>query len=117
MKKLTRLLLILLCLTPAWAHTEVTKLQQAQAYFEKKSYKKCISICDKILDQDPRSADAYFWKGRALEAQKKPLEAANEYQAAILARDNFTEARDGLTRVSSLLGNTPPAEPAGSANQ
>ena len=64
----------------------MSKLELAQSYFEKKSYKKCITVCDKILDREPRMAEAFYWKGRALEAQKKPLEAANEYQAAVRAR-------------------------------
>lgn len=92
---------------PIWAHTAPDQLQLAQQYFDKKAYKKCISLCDKILDKEPRSADAYYWKGRAYEEQKKPLEAANEYQAAILARPDFQAANESLVRVNSLLGKEP----------
>ncbi len=103
MKNLAFILFFAVFLSPAWAHTAVDQLQQAQMFFEKKSYKKVITVCDRILDKDPRSADAYYWKGRALEAQSKPLDAANEYKAALIAREEFPEARDGLSRVSSIL--------------
>ncbi len=103
MKKLALAFIFTLALVPLSAHTATEQLQQAQMFFEKKSYKKCISLCDKVLDKDPSVADAYYWKARALEAQEKPLDAANEYKAALIARAEFPEARDGLARVTSLL--------------
>jgi tetratricopeptide (TPR) repeat protein len=79
---------------------------RAQKAFETKHYKKCVALTEKALDREPSLADAYYWKGRGLEAMGKTLEAANEYHAALLARPDFAEAREGLTRVSTALGTT-----------
>lgn len=105
MKYLATFFLLLAWVSPVMAEkTAADYLAKAEVAFGKKAYKKVITFCDKALDRDPQAADAYYWKGRALEALKKPLEAANEYRAAILARGAYAEAEDGLMRVNLNLG-------------
>jgi Tfp pilus assembly protein PilF len=78
---------------------------KAQSAFNDKAYKKCISYSKKALDRAPQTPEAYYWKARGFEAIGKPLEAANEYRAALLAKKGYTEAQDGLNRVTSQLGS------------
>ncbi len=78
----------------------------ARLRFEEKRFKKCVSLGQAALKRSPQSADAYYWRGRAYEAMNQPLEAANEYRAALLADKDHAEARAGLDRASSLLGHS-----------
>lgn len=79
----------------------------ARLKFLQKKYKSCLRACKKALKKDPNNADAYYWRGRAYENLEKPLEAANEYSAALRARKGFKEALDGLNRVKSQLEKSP----------
>lgn len=74
-------------------------------------YKKCISLSNKVLVKWPHMAEAYYLKGRAYEALKKPLEAANEYNAALMAQKEFDDAQQGLNRVLVQLGSGSEATP------
>lgn len=77
----------------------------AYVNFQEKHFKKCVSLCDKAIDKQPDCADAYYWKGRALEAMKKPLEAASEYRTAMAAQKDFSDAKQAFERISAELGS------------
>lgn len=78
---------------------------QASLRYREKRYKKCLALGNKALTKDPHSADAYYWRARAFEAQGKPLEAANEYQTALAAQESFAQAKAGLDRAVAALGS------------
>lgn len=67
--------------------------------------KKALKFGKKALSLAPHSAEAYAVRGRAFEALEKPLEAANEYRAALLAESQFPPAQNGLDRVLARLGS------------
>ena len=80
--------------------------------FEKEKYKHCVSYCDKAIEKGPQTAQAYYWKGRALEALKKYLEAANEYRAALVIQKDYSDASVRLKGVQIILdGNS--SQPTG----
>jgi uncharacterized protein HemY len=77
--------------------------------FREKKYKKALKILKTALDKSPQCAEAYYWRGRSYEAMNKPLDAANEYRAALLAKDQYADAQEALTRVQAQLGAPAPA--------
>ncbi len=79
-------------------------VQAGSISFREKKYKKALSYLKDALEKSPQCADAYYWRGRTYEEQKKPLDAANEYRAALIAQDKFQEAQEGLDRVLIQLG-------------
>ena len=74
--------------------------------FRQKKWGKCFSLANAALKRDPNLADAYYWRGRYYEKKKKPLEAANEYRAAVEAQSSHQAAKDGLARLRPQLGET-----------
>jgi len=79
-------------------------LLASQLYSEEKEFKKALAMANRVLKNWPEDADAYYWKAKAYEGLNKPVEAANEYQAALRARDEFPQAEEGLKRVQVLIG-------------
>lgn len=71
----------------------------ARVSYEKGRYKKGLSYCRKALDLSPQYAPAYYWKGKIHESMKQPLEAANEWRAALLAWKGYAEAEEALKNV------------------
>jgi tetratricopeptide (TPR) repeat protein len=78
----------------------------AQLWYREGRYKKTISMGDAALGKSPKCAAAYYWRGRAFESLKKPLDAANEYRAALIAQPGFAQARQALDVVLVQLGST-----------
>jgi len=74
--------------------------------FEEKKYKRALSSLQTALDKSPQCAEAYYWRGRSFEAMNKPMDAANEYRAAVLAQEKYVEAQEALTRVTTLLDSS-----------
>ena len=83
----------------------------AHLYFKSGKPKKCLKYAKKALKKMPQHAVAFYWKGRAYEALDKPMEAANEYQAALFAREEYRKAKEGLDRVLALLNGEGGQEP------
>jgi len=79
---------------------------EAEFRYQEKRYSKCLSATERAIDKFPKSADAYYWRGKAFEALNKPMEAANEYQAALMAKTTRPDARESLARVLAQLGNS-----------
>lgn len=75
----------------------------AQFRFEERKYGKVVSLAQKAIDLSPQCAEAYYWKGRAYEMQKKPLDAANELRAALLLKDNDPVIKEAVNRVNATL--------------
>lgn len=75
----------------------------ARLKFLEGKYKAALSLAQDAINKSPSCAQAYYWRGRAYEAMKKPLDAGNEYRAAMIADKGYLEAQDGLKRVEALL--------------
>ena len=73
------------------------------AYYER-HFRKGLSFVNDVLNKWPQCAPAYFWRGRLYEALKRPLDAANEYRAALLSTDPYPAAQPELDRVLASLG-------------
>lgn len=71
--------------------------------FLDRNYKKAISLYTAALKKSPDCGEAYYGRGQAQEALKNYLEAANEYQAALIAGQSYPSAQDALARVKSIL--------------
>lgn len=78
-------------------------VQAASLSFRQEKLKRSLAYVNTALEKSPLCADAYYWRGRIFEAQKKPLDAANEYRAALIAEQKYQEAQDALARVLALL--------------
>jgi uncharacterized protein HemY len=72
--------------------------------YQNRQFKKGLSYLKQALAKAPQSATAYYWRGRIYEAMMKPVDAANEYRAALLATEPYTEAQPDLDRVLASLG-------------
>jgi len=79
---------------------------EASLKYDQKKYRQVIKLCKKALKLAPNNSEAYYWRGRAYEAKNKPLEAANEYRAALIARKDFSDAQVSLNRVLLKLKNS-----------
>jgi tetratricopeptide (TPR) repeat protein len=77
----------------------------AKLRYKEGRYKKCISLCDEALKKSPQNAEAYYWKGKAYESLGKPLEAANELRAALMAKRGYTEAEEALSKIQVKLAD------------
>ena len=77
----------------------------ARFFCEKKRYKKCKSYAKKAIKKSPQVGEAYYWRGVAYENLGKPLEAANEFRAALYAKEGYFLAKNGLDRVTTELEN------------
>ena len=80
-------------------------VQSAALQYRQKKYKSSLATLKKALEKSPQCAEAYYWRGKNFEAQNKPLDAANEYRAAVIAEQSYLEAQEALTRVLGLLGS------------
>lgn len=78
----------------------------ARLAYHEKQFKKGLSYVNHALDKWPQCAPAYFWRGRIYEALKRPLDAANEYHAALMSADPYPAAKPELDRVLASLGMT-----------
>lgn len=81
-------------------------VQSAVLEYRQKKYKQSLARLKAALEKDPNCAEAYYWRGKNYEAQNKPMDAANEYRAALMAEAKFNEAQEALDRVLALLGSS-----------
>ncbi len=86
-------------------HSPYPWVESAALRFREKKYKNALALSKEALEKSPQCAEAYYWRGRSYEAMNKPLDAANEYRAALLAKAKYEEAQEGLDRVSAVLGS------------
>lgn len=92
----------------AWMDKEKSSpwpwVTSARMRYEEKNFKKCISLAQTAIEKSPACGEAYYWRGRGYENTEKLLEAANEYRAAVIAKQPFPDAEVALGRVQVLLG-------------
>ncbi len=76
-----------------------------RAYFGEKKFRKARGAFKHALKYSPHNALAFYWKGQTFEAQEKWDEAANEYQAALKADAQLTQAQNAWTRLQEKLAS------------
>ena len=67
-------------------------LDMAINFYEKKNYKECLTLLDKILVSNPKNAYAHYYKGVVLDDTKNPDGAIEEYKKAINSDGSFSLA-------------------------
>lgn len=77
----------------------------AEHAYRDRQYKKALKWATKAIDKFPKDADGYYWRGMAYEALRNPLDAGNEFRAALMANPQLASAQAGLNRVLIQLGN------------
>jgi tetratricopeptide (TPR) repeat protein len=77
---------------------------EARLAYHEKRFKNGLAFVNKALTKWPQCSPAYFWRGRLYEALQRPLDAANEYRAALLSDDPYPAAQPELDRVLASLG-------------
>jgi tetratricopeptide (TPR) repeat protein len=91
----------------AWINREGNSAEAwtvgAELFYREGKYKKALSYAKKAISRSPQYADAYYVEGQAYEALKNPMDAANEYRAAMAAKKDFSEAKEALDRVMAQL--------------
>ena len=65
-------------------------LDMAISFYENKKYSESLSLLNKIIASNPKSAYAYYYKGAILEDTKNTDGAIEEYKKAINADGNFS---------------------------
>ncbi len=88
------------CILRDWKTTDAY-LEKGRAYFHMENFNKAsetFSMAISVTNTDP---DAYYWLGRCFEAQKRKMDAINNYRKAIALDKNFTEAKQRIDALDS----------------
>jgi len=89
--------------------SQVIPLQNPQELYQKKEFDLCIAQCDKIIELDPSSYQAYHIKASAWVRLEKYNEALENYGKAILLNPNFSKAHlgKGIALVDKIGSRKP----------
>lgn len=68
----------------------VKQVDNAIAFYDKGNYTEALSIFNKVLQDDPKNAYSYYYKGLISDSQKKYQQAIGEYQKAIKYNSTLT---------------------------
>lgn len=71
--------------------------------FKDGRYKQALSLAEKALSKFPPDERLYFLRGQSYEALKNPMDAANEYRAALLLNKSNAEAQMALNKLMVTL--------------
>ncbi|MBI4249080.1 MAG: SpoIID/LytB domain-containing protein [Elusimicrobia bacterium] len=74
-------------------------LGAAQTALEEKNYDQAQALLAEVAEKQPRLALAYYYQGKAYEAQEKPDEAIAAYQRVLKEDSHFVEARPFLAAL------------------
>lgn len=74
-------------------------LEKAIVFYDLGRYEDAIKVLDRAVTLQNKFDEGYYWKGRCLEKLNKPNEAVEEYQKALLYSQDYTEAKEALTRL------------------
>ncbi len=88
------------CILRDWKTTDAY-LEKGRAYFHMENFNKAsetFSMAITVTNTDP---DAYYWLGRCFEAQKRKMDAIDNYRKAIALDKNFTEAKQRMDALDS----------------
>jgi len=69
-----------------------------------KSYNEALTELNKALEIDPKSAEAYYWRGRTLVNLGRLDQGENDFKAAVQLKPDYSEAYDNLGWLASKQG-------------
>lgn len=73
-----------------------------EAYYNVGRYGDVDSIAQSVInDSRGNVEEAYYWRGRALEAQGRTQEAASAYNSALRVNPLFADAREALDTLNA----------------
>ncbi|MBK9681525.1 MAG: tetratricopeptide repeat protein [Saprospiraceae bacterium] len=81
------------------------KLNRLKELFSKRQYLKILSICDNLIKNDPVTAEAYAFRGLALEEMGWVHEAIANYSQAIELDPNYSSPLRDRGLIYLRLGN------------
>ena len=88
-----------LCIRRDWKMTDAY-IEKGIIYFEQKKMDSAMTTFNLAATVSNTDPDAYFWMGRCYEARGDKQQAAANYDRAISLDNTFSEAREGLKRVT-----------------
>ena len=88
-----------LCISRDWKMTDAY-IEKGIIFLEMKKADAALKIFTMAATVSNTDPDAYFWMGRCYEAKGDNQQAAANYDRAFALDHNFTEARQGLQRVT-----------------
>jgi membrane associated rhomboid family serine protease len=78
--------------------------QKAVDAFRKKNYDDAVSACQKVVQLNPKSAEARFFLGAAYEGASKPDDAITQFQEALRLNPRYANAELGLAEAYRAKG-------------
>ncbi len=84
---------------------EPTPLEQASAHFMLGQWDDAITLCNRLIDQQPNNADAWLLRGRCYLGKELPERAIQDYSEAIRLRPDDPEALYHRAIAYQQLGN------------
>ncbi len=89
--------------------TTSTQMLLAQAWSEMGNYPRTVAVCRRVLEADPKLAQAHYLAGLALIHEDRPTEAAAEFRAELQQDASDAEAEYHLAFVLFQLSQEPEA--------
>jgi tetratricopeptide (TPR) repeat protein len=86
-----------------------TQMLVAQAWSEMGNYPRTVRLCQRVLQANPKLAEAHYLAGLALIHEDRPTEAAAEFRAELQQAPTDTEAEYHLAFVLFQLSQEPEA--------
>ena len=87
------------CISRDWKMTDAY-IEKGIIFFGMKQADSALKIFTMAATVSNTDPDAYFWMGRCYEAKGDKQQAAANYDRAYAIDHNFTEAHEGLRRVT-----------------
>ena len=73
--------------------------EKAIALYDQKKYDEAVQVLIKAVTVQNNFDEGYYWLGMCYEKLKKPAEAIQSYQTALLYDKDFVEAKEALKRL------------------
>ena len=107
LKPLVAVLLLLCWTLPAWATVErefEPEYSEAVLAFNARDYPKSVSILNELIKKSPKTSEFFELKALALKASNQEKEAADTYQALILAKTADSRPKAEIAPYAFELG-------------
>jgi tetratricopeptide (TPR) repeat protein len=79
-------------------------LQKGYRLHRQKNYKEALDELNKAIEKDPRSAEAYYLRGRTLVNLGELDQGTDDFKAAVRFKPDYSEAYDNLGWLASKQG-------------
>jgi tetratricopeptide (TPR) repeat protein len=74
-------------------------------YYKERKFERAVGAFDRAVRIDPKNAEAYFWRGRALMSINRYDEAALDFKTAVKLNPAHVDAYDNLGWLYAREGN------------